>query len=158
MTNPLLEPFAGEFALPPFDRIEDSHFAPAFDAALTEARANIAAIAANPEAPSFANTIEALELAEETLNRVGGVFWNLSGADSTPARQALERELAPKLAAFSSEVTMNAELFARIDALWQACAGLALTAEQQRVLELYRRMFVRAGAALDEADAGAWPR
>lgn len=151
MTNPLLEPFAGEFALPPFDRIEDSHFAPAFDAALTEARANIAAIAANPEAPSFANTIEALELAEETLNRVGGVFWNLSGADSTPARQALERELAPKLAAFSSEVTMNAELFARIDALWQACAGLALTAEQQRVLELYRRMFVRAGAALDEA-------
>jgi peptidyl-dipeptidase Dcp len=151
MTNPLLEPFAGDFALPPFDLIEDAHFAPAFEAALTEARANIAAIAANPAPPDFANTIEALELAEEALNRVGGVFWNLAGADSTPARQTLERELAPKMAAFSSEVTMNAQLFARIETLWQARAGLSLTPEQQRVLELYRRMFVRAGAALDDA-------
>ncbi|KAB2882745.1 MAG: M3 family metallopeptidase [Albidovulum sp.] len=151
MTNPLLEPFTGDFALPPFGRIEDTHFAPAFELALTEARANVAAIAANPAPPSFANTIEALELAEEALNRVGGVFWNLAGADSTPARQTLERELAPKMAAFSSEVTMNAQLFARIETLWQARAGLSLTPEQQRVLELYRRMFVRAGAALDDA-------
>src|SRR5690606_2047615 len=117
----------------------------------TEARANIAAITANPAPPDFANTIEALELAEEALNRVGGVFWNLAGADSTPARQTLERELAPKMAAFSSEVTMNAQLFARIETLWQARAGLSLTREQQRVLELCRRMFVRAGAALDDA-------
>lgn len=151
MTNPLLQPFTGDFALPPFDRIEDAHFAPAFEAALAVARENVAAIAANPEPASFANTIEALELAEEALNRVGGVFWNLAGADSTPTRQALERELAPKLAAFASEVTMNADLFARIETLWQGRETLALTAEQLRVLELYRRMFVRAGAALDDA-------
>ncbi len=151
MTNPLLAPFTGPFALPPFARIGDGDFAPAFEAALAEARANVAAIAANPEPPSFTNTIEALELAEETLNRVGGVFWNLAGADSTPARQALERDLAPKLAAWSAEVTMNAGLFARIEALWQSRPTLGLSPEQLRVLELYRRMFVRAGAALGEA-------
>ncbi|WP_413870690.1 M3 family metallopeptidase [Albidovulum sp.] len=151
MTNPLLAPFTGPFALPPFARIGDEDFAPAFEAALAEARGHVAAIAADPEPPSFANTIEALELAEETLTRVGGVFWNLAGADSTAARQALERDLAPKLAAYSSEVTMNAGLFARIEALWQGRDGLGLTPEQARVLELYQRMFVRAGAALDEA-------
>lgn len=148
MTNPLLTDWTGPFALPPFADIKDEDFGPAFDAALTEARAAIAAIAADPEAPSFANTIEALELAEAALDRVSGVFYNLAGADSTPAREALMRDLAPKMAAFSSEVTMNAGLFARIEALWEAREGLGLTPEQARVLELYRQMFVRAGAGL----------
>ncbi|OYX42194.1 MAG: peptidase M3 [Rhodobacterales bacterium 32-67-9] len=151
MTNPLLAPWTGDFALPPFDAIRDADFAPAFEAALAEARANVAAIAGADAAPTFANTIEALELAEEALDRVAGVFYNLAGADSTPAREALQRELAPKMAAFSSEVTMNAALFARIEVLWQGRDGQGLTGEQARVLELYRRMFVRAGAALDEA-------
>ncbi|MDI3336903.1 M3 family metallopeptidase [Defluviimonas aestuarii] len=154
MTNPLLEPWTGDFALPPFAAIRDSDFAPAFDAALADARANIASIAGDAAAPSFANTIEALELAEETLNRVAGVFYNLAGADSTPKREELQRDLAPKMAAFSSEVTMNAALFARIEALWQARGTLGLSPEEARVLELYRRMFVRAGAALDEAGRG----
>ncbi|WP_347312632.1 M3 family metallopeptidase [Defluviimonas sp. SAOS-178_SWC] len=149
MINPLLSPWTGDFALPPFAAIRDADFAPAFDAALVEARANIAAIAGNPEAPSFANMVEALELSQDALDRVAGVFYNLAGADSTPEREALQRDLAPKLAAFSSEVTMNAGLFARIEALWQGREGLGLSAEAVRVLELYRRMFVRAGAALD---------
>ncbi len=151
MTNPLLQPWTGVFTLPPFSAISDADFAPAFDAALADARANVAAIAASADAPTFANTIEALELSEEALSRVAGVFYNLVGADSTPAREALQRDLAPKMAAFSSEVTMNADLFARIEALWLGGDTLGLTAEQMRVLELYRRMFVRAGAALDEA-------
>ncbi len=151
MTNPLLEPWTGEFDLPPFDAIRDADFAPAFEWALTEARANIAAIAGNAEPPGFTNTVEALELAEEALNRVAGVFYNLAGADSTPEREALQRDLAPKMAAFSSEVTMNAALFARIEALWSGRDTLGLSAEQTRVLELYRRMFIRAGAALDAA-------
>jgi peptidyl-dipeptidase Dcp len=151
MTNPLLAQWTGPFGLPPFADIRDEDFAAAFDAGLTEARRTIAAIADASDAPTFANTIEALELAEETLDRVSGVFYNLAGADSTPAREALQRDLAPKMAAFSSEVTMNAALFARIDALWQGRDTLGLTAEQARVLELYRRMFVRAGAALDDA-------
>lgn len=151
--NALLDGWTGEFALPPFDRIRDEDFGPAFDAALAEARANIAAIAANPDAPDFTNTIAALELAEGLLDRVSGVFYNLAGADSTPAREALQRDLAPKLSAFSSEVTNNKALFARIEALWQARDGLNLTAEEARVLELYRQMFVRAGAQLEGAAA-----
>lgn len=154
MTNPLLTDWAGDFALPPFAAIRDEHFAPAFDLALQEARAAIAAIGANPQAPTFANTVAALEAAEGALDRVSGVFYNLAGADSTPAREALQRDLAPKMAAFSSEVTMNAALFARIEALWAAHEGLGLTAEEARVLELYRQMFVRAGAGLKGDDRG----
>jgi peptidyl-dipeptidase Dcp len=149
MTNALLAPWTTAFALPPFDLIRDDDFAPAFDAGLAEARAAVAAIAGDPEPATFANTIDALELAEATLDRVAGVFFNIAGSDSTPAREALQRDLAPKLSAFSSEITNNRALFGRIDALWQARGTLALTEEQQRVLMLYRRMFVRAGAELD---------
>ncbi|MFN3971412.1 MAG: M3 family metallopeptidase [Gemmobacter sp.] len=153
MTNPLLAPWDTPFALPPFAAIEDAHFGPAFDAGLAEARAAIAAIADAPDAPSFANTIAALELAEGTLDRVAGVFYNLAVADSTDAREALMRDLAPKMSAFSSEVTGNAALFARIEALWQGRDTLDLDPEQMRVLTLYHRMFLRAGARLagDEA-------
>jgi peptidyl-dipeptidase Dcp len=153
MTNPLLEPWDTPFALPPFAAIGDDDFAPAFETALADARARIAAIAENAEPPTFANTIEALELAEERLDQVSGVFFNLAGSDSNPAREALQRDLAPKLAAFASEVTNNRALFARIETLWQDRDRLDLTAEQARVLMLYRRMFVRAGARLDGAEA-----
>ena len=154
MTNPLLAPWDTPFELPPFAAIGDEDFAPAFDAGLTEARTAIAAIAGNPDAPTFANTIEALELAEATLDRVAGVFYNLAGADSTDAREALMRDLAPKMSAFSSEVTNNKALFARIETLWQDRETLDLSPEQARVLELYRQMFVRSGAQL-EGDAAA---
>ena len=149
--NPLLTDWTGPFALPPWDRITDAHFAPAFDAALAEGRAAIAAIAENPEPPTFANTIEALELANARLERVGGVFWNLVSADSNPAREALSRELSPKLADHWSEITANRALFARVEALWNGRDRLDLTPEQARVLMLTRRGFVRAGAALDDA-------
>ncbi|TGD44402.1 M3 family peptidase [Pseudotabrizicola sediminis] len=137
------------FGLPPFDQIRDEDFAPAFDAALAEARANIAAIAGSAEDPTFANVIDALELAEGALDRVAGVFYNLSGADSNDAREALMRDLAPKMSAFSSEVSNNKALFARIETLWQGREGLGLTPEQLRVLTLYRQMFVRSGAQLE---------
>ena len=153
MTNPLLSDWDTPHALPPFDLIEDAHFAPAVDAALAEARANIAAIADNPEAPTFANTIEALELAEATLGRVLGVFYGVAGADSNPAREALQRDFSPLLSAFGSEVTANAALFARIEDLWQRRDDLGLTDEQARVLMLTRRGFVRQGAQLQGAAA-----
>ena len=148
MTNPLLAPWTAPFGLPPFAEIRDEDFAPAFDQGLAEARAAITAIADQAEAPTYANTIAALELAEGTLDRVSGVFYNLAGADSTPARESLMRDLAPKLSAFSSEITNNKALFARIDRLWQQRDTLGLDAEQMRVLTLYRRMFVRSGAEL----------
>ncbi|WP_417628800.1 M3 family metallopeptidase [Pararhodobacter aggregans] len=151
MTNPLLTDWHGPFGLPPFDAIKDADFAPAFEAGLAQGRASIAAIAGNSEAPSFANTIEALEQADALLDKVGGVFFNLSGSDSNPAREALQRDLAPKLSAYSSEITSNAALWARIDDLWHRRDDLGLSPEQARVLMLYHRMFVRAGAALDKA-------
>ena len=153
MTNPLLSPWDAPHALPPFAELADDHFAPAFETGLAEARAAVAAIADAPEAPTYANTIAALELAEGTLDRVAGVFYNLAGADATPEREALMRDLAPKMSAFHSEVTGNKALFSRIETLWQGREGLALDPEQMRVLTLYRRMFVRSGALLDGAEA-----
>ncbi len=149
MTNPLLAEWTTPFGLPPFDQITDDDFKPAVEAALAESRANIAAIAENPDAPDFANTIEALERADDLLGRVLGAFYNLAGADSNPAREALQREFAPMLSAYSSEVSENKALFARIEAVWDARDSLDLTAEQQRVLMLTRRGFVRSGAQLD---------
>ena len=153
MTNPLLAPWNTPFELPPFDLIKDDHFAPAFEAAMDQARANVAAIADNPDAPTFANTIEALERADEPLSRVLSVFFNIAGADSNPKREELQREFSPKLSAYSSEITMNTKLFKRIEALWNARDTLGLTDEQNRVLMLSRRGFVRAGAQLSGAKA-----
>ena len=151
MGNPLLRDWTGAFALPPFGEIRDEHFAPAFEAGLAAGRAAIAAIAGDPAPPSFANVIEALELAGDLLDRVAGVFYNLAGSDSNPAREALQRDLAPKMSAYSSEITNNRALFGRVEALWGARDILSLSDEQMRVLTLYRRMFVRAGAQLQGA-------
>ena len=149
MSNPLLEDWTTPFGLPPFDLIKDEHFAPAADQALEAARARIKEIASNPEEPTFANTIEALELAEVDLGRIFGVFYGVAGADSTLKREELQREFAPKLSAFGSEVAENKDLFNRIDTLWQARDTLDLSDEQQRVLMLSRRGFVRQGAQLE---------
>ena len=146
--NPLLQDWTAPFGLPPFAEIETAHFAPAFEAALREGRANIDAIAGNPDAPTFANTIEAMERAERSLDRVAAVFFNLAGAHTNDAIEALQRDLSPKLAAHHAETMMNPALFARIDALAARRADLGLTPEQDRVLTLYHRMFVRAGARL----------
>lgn len=151
MPNPLLADWTTPFEIAPFGAIVDDDFAPAVDAALAEARATIAAIAESDEPPSFANTIEALELADETLGRVLSTFYTLAGTDTNDARNALMREFSPKLSAYGSEITMNAALFARIEALWQARETLGLSEEQTRVLMLTRRGFVRAGARLEGA-------
>ncbi len=154
MTNPLLAPWDAPFALPPFAAIADDDFAPAFAAALAEARARIAAIAADPAPPDFANTVAALETAEETLDRVAGVFFNLAATDANPAREALQRDLAPRLAAFRSEVLMNPALWARVRAVEEAAEAAGLSAEQRRLVTLTARMFRRAGAELEGAAAG----
>jgi peptidyl-dipeptidase Dcp len=153
--NPLLATWDMPFGLPPFAAIDDAQFGPALDAALEDGRANIAAIADDPDPPTFENTIEALELADEMLDRVAGVFFNLAGSDSNPEREALQREFAPKFSAYSSEITNNAKLFGRIAELWARREELGLTDEQMRVLYLTHRSFVRSGAALE---AGARDR
>ncbi|MFN7003967.1 MAG: M3 family metallopeptidase [Roseinatronobacter sp.] len=153
MTNPLLADWQTEFQLPPFQDVRDADFAPAFDTALQVGRDAYTRIAGNPEQPSFANTIAAMEQADDLLDRVAGVFFNLAGSDSNPAREALQRDLSPKLSAYSSEIVNNKALFMRIETLWEARGTLELDPEQERVLMLYRRMFLRAGAALEGVDA-----
>src|SRR6056297_428687 len=148
MTNPLLKEWGGPFKLAPFDEISDEDFEPAFEKALEAARAEVKAIAEKSEKPSFANTIEALEASGESLDKVLSVFCTVAGSDSNPKRQELQRAFSPKLAAYSSEVTGNKKLFDRIEALWQDRESLDLTDEQERLLMLTRRRFVRAGAAL----------
>ena len=152
MTNPILGDWTGPFGLAPFDRISDDDFAPALDAALEAHDTEIAAIAENPEPPNFANTIEALEAAGKALDKVLGVFFTVAGADSNPAREALQRAFSPKLAAHFSAISANKALFARVAALWNARGDLDLSDEQARVLMLTHRGFVRSGAALDGAD------
>lgn len=152
MTNPLLDDWSTPHEIAPFDQIEDAHFAPAFETALTEARAEIAAIADDPVAPSFANTIEALELAGKQLDKVLSVFFSVAGADTNPKRQELQRAFSPKLAAYSSEVYSNKALYQRIETLWEKRDELDLSPEQERLLFLTRRRFIRAGAALEGAE------
>ncbi|MEO1283292.1 MAG: M3 family metallopeptidase [Pseudomonadota bacterium] len=153
MANPLLADWATPFEIAPFDRVEDEHFEPAFEEALTLAKADIQAISDNPEPPSFANTIEALEQAGKALDKVLAVFFSVSGADTNPMRKALQRSFSPKLAAYSSDIYENKALFERIESLWNARDALDLSDEQQRLLMLTRRGFVRAGAALSGDEA-----
>jgi len=152
MTNPLLSHWDTPFEIAPFGQISDDDFAPAFESSMAEARKNIETIAGNPDVPTFENTVEALEQAEDAFDRVLSVFYNLAGADSTPKREELQRDFSPKLATYSSEISMNEALFARIETLWQQRDDLGLTGEQSRVLMLHRRGFVRAGALLQGAD------
>ena len=153
MPNPLLAEWSTPFALPPFDAISDDDFEPALMAALEEARANITAIAENPDPPSFENTIEALEIADEKLGRVLSVFFNLAGTDANPKREALQRSFSPLISEYSSEITRNRALFQRIEAIWDARSSANLTEEQERVLMLTHRSFVRAGARLEGAES-----
>ena len=154
MTNPLLASWTTEFEIAPFDLIKDEDFQPAFDAALAEDLAEVEAVASNPDAPTFANTIEGLMRTGKTLDRVAGAFYTVAGADSNEAREAIMREMSPKLAAHGSAVYGNKQLFERIKTVWDKRDTLDLSDEQQRVLMLVHRNFVRSGAAL-EGDADA---
>jgi peptidyl-dipeptidase Dcp len=148
LTNPLLQPWTGCFGLPPFASIGAEHFAPAFDRALAAHFAEIAAIATQTQPPTFANTAAALDASGRLLTRLQQLFSNLTASHTSPALQAVEREIAPKLAAHHSAVLTNAQLFARIDDLRARRDALGLTAEQSRLLERLHLDFVFAGARL----------
>jgi len=147
--NPLLETWTAPFEVPPFGRIAPEHFTPAYERAFAEHDAEIAAIAADPAAPTFTNTIEAMELAGRQLDRVGSAFGVLAGAHTNDALLAVEREISPRRARHWNGILLNGPLFRRIDALWHRLDALGLNAEQARVLERYHVTFKRAGAALD---------
>ncbi len=149
--NPLLAEWDAPDGVPPFGRIKPEHFAAAYARALAGHEAEIAAIAADPAPPSFANTIAAMENSGRALTRVGNVFHVLVGAHSNDALLAIERDIAPQIARHFNAIHTNAALFRRIDTLARAADTLGLTAEQKRVLERYHIAFRRAGAGLDAA-------
>jgi peptidyl-dipeptidase Dcp len=148
--NPLLTDWSGPYEVPPFGHIVPAHFRPAFEQAMAEQRAALARVAADQQRPSFDNTIAAIERSGRALARIDNVFSLLAGADADDAIMAIEREMAPPLAAHRNAIFTDAALFRRVDGLHARRADLDLTAEQARVLERYRLAFRRAGAGLDE--------
>jgi len=147
-SNPLLSDWNTPYEIPPFSDIRPEHYSEAFAAALEQSETEVDAIAENEDRPTFSNTIEAMELAGDVLNKVSAAFYNLSGSHTNQDLQAIEREMAPKLAAHSSKIMLNADLFKRVDTLFEQRETIDLTAEQKRVLERYHASFVRAGAKL----------
>ena len=148
MINPLLADWSTPFQIAPFNAISDGDFAPALDAALAAHDAEIAAIGQDVSPASFENVIGALESAGGALDKVLSVFFTVAGADSNSAREELQRDFSPKLAAHFSRITANKALFQRVQDVWANRDVLNLTDEQTRVLMLTHRGFVRAGAAL----------
>ena len=148
--NPLLSDFNTPFGAPPFDEIDDEHFLPAIEEAIRVHKLEIDAITSNSEPPDFENTIVAYDNAGELLGRVNAVFGGLRGAETNPRLQEIARETTPMLSAHSNSISMNEELFSRIESVYNQRFDLGLDAEQLRVVEMYYRDFERNGATLSE--------
>jgi peptidyl-dipeptidase Dcp len=150
--NPLLAPWSTPFGVPPFAEIEPGHFVPAFASAMAEHLAEIAAIGTDPAAPSFTNTVEALQRSGRALTRVGNVFGNLVVSQGGTALEALDRELSPTLAQHGMRVALDAAVFQRVAALHARRDNLGLDEDQRRLLERTHLGFIRSGAALPPAE------
>ena len=150
--NPLLKESSLDFHYPPFDQIKDEHFAPAYEQGMSDQLKEIEPIASNAEPPTFENTIVALEKTGNLLGRVDRIFSNLTSANTNPALQKVETEMAPKLAAQQDAIFLNGPLFKRIETLYNNREKLGLDEESTWLIERYYKDFVRAGAKLSDAD------
>ncbi|MEA2166398.1 MAG: peptidyl-dipeptidase Dcp [Thermoanaerobaculia bacterium] len=154
-TNPFFEKSTLPFQAPPFDRIKDSDFQPAIEEGMKRELAEIQAIANNPDAPTFANTIEAMEKTGDLLRRVQRVFGGLTQSNTNPTLQKIQQAVAPKQAAHRDAINLDPTLFARIKAVYDARNKSGLDAEQKFLIERYYRNFIRSGAQLNDADKTA---
>ena len=150
--NPFLVRSSLPYQLPPFDRVDESDYLPAFEQGMAEQLAEIEAIAGASEPPTFENTLVALERSGRVLERVAATFFSLSGADTTEALDEIRAEVAPKLSAHSDRILLNADLFTRVRTLYDQREGLELDDEGLRLIEKSYTDFVRAGALLSETD------
>ncbi|HEY6909760.1 MAG TPA: M3 family metallopeptidase [Myxococcales bacterium] len=150
--NPFFEPSPLPFQMPPFDRIHDGDFVPAFEEGMRQQLKEVDAIANNPEPPTFENTLVALEKSGRLLDRVSKTFSNLESANTNPQMQKIEAQMSPRRAAHRDAILLNHALFARVDALYQKRAQLGLDPESAQLLERYENNFVRAGAKLSPPD------
>lgn len=152
-SNPLMVPSSLPLSAPEFGKIQDEHFLPAFDAGMKEQIQQVQAIADSKLPPSFENTLVALEKTGETLRRVQAIFFNLASAHTNEKIQAIEEEIAPKLASHYDDIYLNRALFARVEVLWEKRQSFSdWSEEQQRLLKEYYESFVRAGAKLNEGE------
>ena len=152
MQNPLLSESTLEYGAPRFDLIKTSHYLPAFEQAIKEAKAEIDAIVANPDEPNFANTIEAMEYSGKTLERVASIFYNLMEAETDDEMQAIAEKVAPMMNEFEMYVSLNEKLFERVKAVYEERESLDLEPDQMRLLEKKYKGFVRGGANLSPED------
>ena len=150
--NPLLTESKAPFGAPQFDQIKDEHYLPAFEQAIAEAKAEIDAIVANKAEPTFENTIEAMEYAGQTLNRVAGIFYNLLEANTNDALQEIAEKVSPMLTEYSMYVSLNNDLFQKVKAVYEKKDQLGLAQDQMKLLEDNYKGFVRGGANLSDAD------
>ena len=158
MENPLLTESKLPYGAPQFDKIRNEHYLPAFEKGLAEAKAEIDAIANNPDAPTFENTVEAMEYAGQTLERVSGIFFNLMEADTDDEMQKIAEEVSPKLTEYSMYVSLNEKLFQRVKAVYEKKDSLGLEQDQMRILENSYRSFTRNGANLTADDKAEYSR
>ncbi|HEX6833051.1 MAG TPA: dipeptidyl carboxypeptidase II, partial [Rudaea sp.] len=150
--NPFFQPSALPYQAPPFDKIKDDDFQPAIEEGMKRQLVEIRAISASPEAPTFDNTIVAMERSGALLTRVSKVFSALAQANTNPMLQAVQKEEAPRLSEHRDAIFLDAKLFARVKSLYDRRDALGLDAESRRLLERYYRNFVRSGAELSAAD------
>ena len=150
--NPFYAPSTLPFQAPPFDKIKDSDYQPAIEAGMAEQRREIRAIVDNPAAPTFENTIVAMEKTGALLQRAEAAFSGVTGANTNPTLEKVQREEAPKLAAHSDAIYLDAKLFHRVAAVYEKRASLKLSPEGLRLVEIYYQRFVHGGANLSDAD------
>ena len=149
-TNPLFVKSTLQYQTPDFNAIKDEHFIPAFEQGMQEQLAEIAAIANNTAAPTFENTIVAMEQSGELLTRASRIFFNLNGTDSNPARRDIQSQMAPKFAAHGDNINLNKALFERVETIYNQRNSLNLNGEEKRLVEVLYKGFVRSGAKLNE--------
>jgi peptidyl-dipeptidase Dcp len=157
-TNPLLTPSKAPFGAPEFDKIKNEHYLPAFEAGIAEAKAEIDAIVANPEEPTFENTIEAMEFSGRTLNKVAGIFYNLMEANTNDKMQEIAEKITPMMTEFSMYVSLNDALFQRVKAVYEKKNELGLEQDQMKLLEDAYKSFVRGGANLSDDDKALYSK
>ncbi len=158
MENPLLKESSAPFGAPEFDKIKNEHYLPAFEAGIAEAKAEIDAIVANQEEPTFENTIEAMEVSGQTLNNVAGIFFNLMEADTNDEMQQIAEKVSPMLTEYSMYVSLNPELFQRVKAVYEKRNELGLAPDQMKLLEDNYKSFVRGGANLSDEDKALYSK
>ena len=151
-TNPFFSDYDTPFGIPPFDKIENAHYAPAFDKAIAESKAELDKVANNKDDPTFENTVVALEYGGKLLTKVARVFFNLTGAHTNDELKAIAKDVGPRLSGLRDDLNLNPKLFKRVEAIYNKMDTLELRVDQKKLLVDRYKQFIRGGAGLNDQD------